>query len=275
MGFVCANDEDKHDQRQTSCRQGGGTEARLLSTPSTPREVRLMKDPRIAVCISGALRTFPACAPSIRSFFGDVDYYGTFWSWDRDKFPSDGAASLLPFKAVDFPDQPSVATPPAPKLKLKNINIIPMLLGMQMNFEFFRQCVGDISTYDLVFRCRPDLLFQGNISEFLEAMVESKVYFPSHSQFQGYCDQFAGGPPRLMETVFSTYRAIASYDGEQVTLNAEGILKYWVDRHGIDACELPFEFKICRHAFVGTAYQEIPRDSTEFRVWTPNDPSRR
>ena len=53
---------------------------------------------KIAVCVSGALRTFPYCAPSIASFFGDVDYYGLFWAQDRGNLMA----------AIQLPDSTSL-----------------------------------------------------------------------------------------------------------------------------------------------------------------------
>ena len=105
-------------------------------------------------------------------------------------------------------------------------------------------------------------------------MSEQKVYLPDHSQFGGYCDQFAGGPPEVMKVLLSTYRALSAYEGEKVQWDAERILQYWLDQHGVGVSELPFEFKICRHDFVGMSYHEIPRLSVQHRRWTPNDPSR-
>lgn len=223
---------------------------------------------KTAVCISGALRTFSLCAPFIRSFFGDVDYYGSFWSADRNNRETDSAASLLPFKALGYPDQPafpSGVAVPGTKLILQNPSARPMYLGIQKSFELLCETVSDIAEYDLIFRCRPDLWFQGHVSDFFDRMSEPKVYIPNHSHYHGYCDQFAGGPPHLMKHVFSTYQAITAYDGEERVLNGERILKYWLDRHSVTVAELPFDFKIYRSAFVGMSYHDIPRFSNAYR----------
>jgi hypothetical protein len=140
-----------------------------------------------------------------------------------------------------------------------------MYLGMQMSFELLCRTIGDLSEYDLIFRCRPDLWLQDKVSDFFNRMREPKVYIPNHSHYRGYCDQFAGGPPQLMKHVLTAYQAITSYDGEKMVLNGERILRYWLDRHGVAAAELPFEFKIYRPAFVGMRYDDIPRFSNAYR----------
>lgn len=223
---------------------------------------------KVAVCVSGALRTFAECAPHIKSFFGDADYYGSFWSADRDRFFPSSVSSFLPFKGLSYPQQPEF--PPGAEISgsplvLQNPSVRPMYLGMQNSFGLLRATVGDISTYDLIFRCRPDLWFRGRLFDFLPRMIEPKVYVPNHSQYHGYCDQFAGGPPHLMKHVFSTFEAFATYDGPKATLNGERILKWWLDRHDVPAEELPFEFKIYRQAFIGMTYEDIPRFSNAYR----------
>ena len=56
---------------------------------------------------------------------------------------------------------------------------------------------------------------------------------------------------------------VTAYDGERTVHNAERILKWWLDRHGVPAAELPFDFKIYRRAYIGMSYQDIPQFSLE------------
>jgi hypothetical protein len=180
----------------------------------------------------------------------------------------DSPESFLPFRAVEYPQLPPFshgAETPGSSLVLQNANSRPMYLGIQNSFDLLCRVEPDISRYNLIFRCRPDLWFAGSAADFRVRMVEPKIYFPNHSQYHGYCDQFAGGPPDLMKVLFTTYQAIAAYEGPRVVLNGERLLKYWLDRHGVPAAELPFDFKIYRSAFLGMSYEDIPRHSNRFR----------
>jgi len=141
-----------------------------------------------------------------------------------------------------------------------------MYLGIQMSFDLLLQTVSSISYYDIVFRCRPDLWLKGQLTEFLPMMTEAKVYFPNHSNYYGYCDQFAGGAPQLMQHLFKTYQEIPTYNGPKRILNPETFLKFCLDRHRVAVAQLPFEFKIYRPAFFDKRYEDIPRQSVGFRA---------
>jgi len=226
---------------------------------------------RVAVCISGALSTFPQCAPAIAEFFKGCDIFGFFWTPKEDSGPSSrDIEALLPFTAVafgDLPDFSETAVAVAEKVEFSTQNVLPMYYGMKQVGELFdRHCKETGKTYDLTFRCRPDLWLQGSVGAFVDSINRGhRISFPDHSNYEGYCDQFAGGRPAVMRTLFNVYDGLLNYSGPNIKTNAEKFLKLWVDQNNIKVRFLPFDFKILRRSFLGMDYKDIPMHSRAFR----------
>jgi hypothetical protein len=170
---------------------------------------------KIAVCLSGHPRSFETTAPTLKKLFGDADFYFSTWQGSNDQRVLDICASNdIQLRAYEFVAEPK---------QLENERTI--LTDFQDSYpDFFilnqwfgvKRCIRlmqDFSTaqsekYDLVVRCRFDLLVDFSIQQMLDRYVPNAINIVKASAGS---DQFSFGSPDVMENFLNFEKWLLQY----------------------------------------------------------------
>lgn len=101
------------------------------------------------------------------------------------------------------------------------------------------------TSYDLIVRCRPDLLFNHNVV-FPAPNTNTVLISKAWSSIDWYNDQFAVADPHSMDLYSSTYFDIPSYFGEGREYYPEKFLKWSLDKKKLKIEQWNVYFTILR-----------------------------
>ncbi len=174
-----------------------------------------LKDCRVALCMSGSCRGLTETWPSFKEFV--LDNIG---EWDLFMYAPDDehahlAADLKPKVLKTESDSPidEQETVNGEHCILKNglQPYLQQLFGLQKCYELMSEHINSTGAeYDLVIRCRPDLLFVAPIDS--ETIFDPwYVHVPDFHQFEGCNDRFAIGSVSNMEKYMEQFAHFHDY----------------------------------------------------------------
>lgn len=196
---------------------------------------------KIALCLSGELRSIHRCLPTIKikllDNFDDYDIFYHTWSDDPD------IAKLHLLVKTGY---------------LKDLLIEPRITFNERNYNnrkrsevfiqgFLRQlyCLkkcNDLKrqyeiennfTYDVVIRMRPDNYIIDTMNLNLDHIDENTVYVPRHDNWHGYCDRLYYGSSEVMDIISNRFDHVDEYFNKGGIIHYETYMKYIVDINDI------------------------------------------
>lgn len=201
---------------------------------------------RLAVCISGHLRTFRDTVESLREnvisqISSDHDFF-IYCSPDLDRGSWKGQPGLdsKPLNLRDFEDAEKLYSPKIMVIDQLNeptdLNRTPMLRRIKMCNDLVRQYSSSTGvTYDAVLRVRPDTIFVEKM-KIPASIDDSKIFFLQYGRHHdGYYDGFALGSPAVMDK----YSDIANHADRlrcksgDYYIKIEKVLRQYVEEIGL------------------------------------------
>lgn len=226
---------------------------------------------RLAFCLSGHMRTFEITAESqVRNIIRpnkadvfistwDVIGFGKHDKWQEADFQAPLDRGRIEVLYGDY----------LKKLEVYNFNqvqtIFPKCFYTGMVSMYWQIYQADELRrayerengfrYDIVVRCRPDLLFHTGI-EIEDPRQLGDVLWVRHPNEQYIDDQFALGCPRVLEIYSNLYNFLPQYhelhesmrppQGYDCVCTPEQTLKYHLDQHGVRLMHLPLTLELYR-----------------------------
>ena len=186
---------------------------------------------RVALCVSGQLRTWRSCLVSLRENIIDVCQPDVFI---RSWYPLDECTAIAnELKAVSisfqsFSDEiaENLNKTTAKYNNTKHTEQIGIQKNTFMMFYNIWQCdvlrkwnevlTGQI--YDYVIRCRPDMMYSNRLTiDDFKKLDDNTILLPDTNHYGGYCDQFAIGTSSGMANFANLFNKINDYyDGGEI-----------------------------------------------------------
>lgn len=218
---------------------------------------------KIAVCVSGHLRTVRHCVESQKHFFRNADFFLHSWDdIDDDLVARYGAKNYVSEK-YDLDDSDY-------KKSLVRQYHYPYL-WLSRQWEGVRRCynlIADPFQYDLIARVRYDLIFAGVFNPGMFDLQPGYVLLPAENNFLGgYNDTFAISLPSDMKT-YCSMPVAESACWRIEKYHPELVLKHWLDLNSITGMKVLKNNKIMRESHVALPFDQIPqwdRNAAEYR----------
>jgi hypothetical protein len=185
---------------------------------------------KIAVLISGQMRTANVCVQSIRNIYPNANFIVHAVA-DKN---SDKAFLFKPAVTVIEPQYEM------PERREYSIQIgrgchgvqrvLKQLWGLKRVWEIFEQ--SGISA-DFIVRCRPDLLFSRNPENIDNNTNSPGIYIPKFANWCGLNDRFAYGDVNSMKTYFLRLNYLDVYIDQQGIFHPETFLEWSVREYPI------------------------------------------
>ncbi len=241
--------------------------------PSSPK--------KIAVCLSGDLRTFPYCKDKLLRFFQGHQVTFFCHCWDdadvgtlkslnnmfikQEKRPNFKKLERASIKAFGFKTYKNGL-----KIPLMSLNLFPMWHGVNQAFKLIKEKGFCVEDFDLICRSRYDNYFLGQLEQYDMPLLDNQILIDeNYDGYGGIGDQFAIGKPDVM----STYCTLLEWLSSQVqrplkqpkpNYFAEVVLKDYLDEKGVEVTGINFGLRLMREHFVGLSDDEIPLRSHQF-----------
>lgn len=232
------------------------------------------KAKKIAVCLSGDIRSFTHCKASIERFFEghEVVYFCHTWS-DSDKHLCPTEQGNVFVVREDRPDLSELEKQSIESFGLKvyskdkkvpfmSTNLFPMWYGVRQSFRMIQKNDFNLADFDLVARCRYDNLFLGQLEQCQGDWLDDQVVIDyNYNGYGGYGDQFAVGTPAAMEvycTLFDWFET--SFDllkGKQ-RFFAEVVIQEYLQSKGLGVEQVNFGLRLLRSEFIGLPDDKVP-----------------
>jgi hypothetical protein len=174
---------------------------------------------RLAVAISGQIRTFAANAAALDAMFraavgpsGQVDYFGALHAEDWAWVGRWAWTSCVVMQMQVHPDltgipigYPWAAADPAQAMwqAWQGLRAVGALVRLA------EEARGGLR-YDWICRCRPDMAVITPMEQ-LEDLAQDAIYAPAHDNWGGVMDRFWFGPSALMEHSFRCGESVAPF----------------------------------------------------------------
>jgi hypothetical protein len=210
---------------------------------------------KIAICLSGLVRTFNHCYPTILENLinsnpqFDFDIIGTFSKKENNEDTSQLNLNL--FKVISFE-----IDPPLPDLSYQESKFMDLcykrnyyqLLSLKQVNNLRKKAEEESNIkYDLIIRLRTDFKFLSPL--YLDKINYNCIYIPyEHDHRGGYNDRFAIGPRDLMDHYLNRYDFWMERHDEipYYSTHAELNLKIYLDTFNIPVHRLPFNYCLRR-----------------------------
>ena len=202
------------------------------------------KKQKVALCISGNLRTFNQTFPNInKNILSQYNCDVFIHTWENchsnnliDKIDHSAIVNLFgPKNIVIEKNKQFIITPIMEKQKEHGRNIQNML----SMFYKIKKC-NDLKNeyekqynikYDAVIRFRSDILLLDKLP--INGIEKDYLYSPVYGNFGGLCDQIAFGSSDIMNKYCSLFDFIEQYLTEGQIFNPEKILLYHIQKQNI------------------------------------------
>ena len=209
---------------------------------------------RIALCLSGQLRTFKECFSYLEENIikcnpqFDFDLIGYFNSPNDVPYLKDYPFELVtvepdvPCPNMLYQDNkytinfPSRATPTFFQMyAMQQSNLLRKKLELKKEIE-----------YDFVAKIRPDFKFLNEVD--LSNIVKNKIYIPVENDHFGFNDRFAIGDRNLMDLYLDRVNFYLTPHPEipNYTTHTESNLKIYLNLNNVEIDRLSFSYCTCR-----------------------------
>jgi hypothetical protein len=243
-----------------------------FSSEEAPKPNKVIK---VAVCLSGDIRSFTHCIPQMKRFLSgyEVTFFCHGWQSDFDKKHINDLENVHTL-IEDRPDFSILERASIHAFGFKGFgqdlkvpflspNILPMWYGIKRAYECIERHGFKPSDFDLICRCRYDNFFLGKLSQINEMPGANDIIIdPNYDGYGGYGDQFAIGQPEVMKKYFSLYDWLPSsfkqYAGDKCFFPEVIIRKYLVDNQSIQIKQIDFGLRLLRNEFIGLEGHRIP-----------------
>lgn len=223
---------------------------------------------KIAICMSGHMRTFRECYTSLKKHFldkYDCDIYISTWkklgyfdkvvrglynAFDAPIVNNEITPQLLHevygdnLKGLEIEDSTrdvfkTLFDPkPYPKtagcVKIHTGHTISMMYKIY-RADRLRHWTAQKASYDWIVRTRPDLKYRSGIQDVIasENISQNVVYLPTFGNWDGCNDQFAVGRTKPMEAWCKLYSVFPNYYKIGCPMNGEVLFKFHAKQCGI------------------------------------------
>ena len=211
---------------------------------------------KIALCLSGHLRAYKECFPSLKKFIIDPYKPDVFiYTYPIQGFDGiRGDRSLMATMSnkkelIELYDPIKLTIDPLKNLLdmnkykdrigsgVRDPTVIPsMFHGIYRANQL--KVIWEIENafkYDIVIRSRADIMYETmfGIKEFEACQQSNGVYFPAFGNYGGLNDQFAFGNSFIMDLYSSTFPNIDLFFDQGCLFHAETLTKWTIDYFGI------------------------------------------
>ncbi len=218
---------------------------------------------KVALCISGMLRTFEKCIPTIIEHVkSDRDVDPVWWETSKDNTPVDfnvlyqykkelniKKVLIDTYEDSDLMKKVHNDISPGGKYadrkgeKCNPYNFIPMIKKIEQSHILM---LDNNVHYDIVVRMRSDLFFKSRM-EFFKPEPRT-VYMPERECWGPgkLNDQLIYGDGHTMSLHASLYRQLDNLYAETPTIHPESVLNNFYIKHGVNVVRYPIDYHIER-----------------------------
>lgn len=178
---------------------------------------------KIAVLISGQMRTADMCASGIRNIYPDANFI-------VHAVADKNADKAFLFKPTATVIEPQYEMPERIDYSIRIgrgchgvQRVLKQLWGLKRVWEVFEKSGIDA---DFIVRCRPDLLFSRNPENIDSTTIKPGVYIPKFANWWGLNDRFAYGDRDNMKKYFLRLDHLDTYINEGGIFHPETFLQW-------------------------------------------------
>ena len=210
---------------------------------------------RVAICLSGELRSIRRCLPAMRiNLLDNFDDYDIFYhTWNDDPDLNELSQLVRTGHLKDLMIEPRIT------LDEKNYHLRKrsevFIQGFLRQLYCLKQCndlkkkyeLDNAFTYDVVIRLRPDILidsFEYDVNLFTN--LSSSVYIPDHDSWHGYNDRFYYSNSPNMDKLSDRLLQVDDYFNMGGLIHYETFFKYIVDVNGLTVKSMPSRSALLR-----------------------------
>lgn len=202
---------------------------------------------KVALCLSGQLRTFKECFPSIQKSILEPWTPDVFFSTEIESLDSlNKAQELYKPKAWEAWSKETILSKFDVELlesrKVEGTHVPNFICGRK-RIEKAHLLAKEHGTYDLFIRCRFDLqMYQPLVYDGLEGITIPEGY----DYRQGIQDQLAWGDQKSMDVYCDLINRVEDYAREGFEIHPEGVLRMHLERYAVQINRTNFPFGIQR-----------------------------
>ena len=166
---------------------------------------------KIAVCLSGQMRTAGKCVEHIKEFFSDydVDYFMHTWNQEEEYFKESDKMRMNRVRNLDLSLFESVKNILGPKIASRDDKIqvvYPSVFAQQLSmakcFVHCQQYSDSTRTqYDIIIKCRFDLIWRPCMKFSIPNDFSKDTLYVSGREHGKILDRFFFGGPHVMEEI--------------------------------------------------------------------------
>jgi hypothetical protein len=230
---------------------------------------------KVAVCLSGDIRSFKHCNEQLQRFFSgyEITLFCHGWKSDIEK----AQLSRLNNAYTCIESRPDLTDLERTSLKsfgfkifgnglkvpFMSPNIFPMWFGIKRAYESIEEHGFQRNEFDLICRCRYDNFFLGRLAQLQEIpSTDELIIDPNYDGYGGYGDQFAIGSPTAMKKYSTLFdwlpKSFIQYEGDKRFFPEVIVKKYLVDECNLKVRQIDFGLRILRNEFIGLEGHKIP-----------------
>lgn len=216
----------------------------------------------IALCLSGLIRNSFFCFPYIYNSFINSKFNTDIFIHTWNESP---IIELYKPKMIQIEDQTQVLNSILPTFKLiDTVKIQGRFLNNISMFYSIKKCSDMVSDdYDIIIRCRFDLLLQNKIN--LESIVTDilnkkyDIYIPNPEfNMGGYNDQLAVGSLKAMKIYSDCYLNLAEIANNMNIWHPESILGKYINSKELTVYQDNYDYRIVRNVKPELHWPENP-----------------
>lgn len=208
---------------------------------------------KIAICISGLMRTFEETFPSFQKHFlkmnGNVDIF--IHTWNTNTINVEKL-----YHPVKMKIENDIVFPVHPLMHTKNIhnkrnpqNILSMYYKIDKCNQL--KCEYEIENnfkYDCVVRFRSDILLEENFT--INENNLDRISIPKYADYFGINDQIAYSNSENMNIYSSAFNNLNQYIDDVNMLDPELFLKHHIMTEGLKIKRFPLQYKLMCHGMI-------------------------
>lgn len=220
---------------------------------------------KVALCLSGHLRSYRETYPTLKRFIIDNYQPDIFLhSWIKQGFDGvrgDAAVVDKPLDALRIQalynckgllieeekkwDTTMYAV--EPNIGLRNPEIVCGLFYSQyMANQLKCQYEKQHGLYDVVIRCRADLMFEDHLRTTETEQVHQGVFVPKFGNYNGLNDQFAFGNSEAMDMYCNTFPNLNSFYQQGCKFHPESLQRWCASHYQIPIMRSDIKYYILR-----------------------------